>query len=57
MQTDSMQHWPNRQGAGSEETDRESWDSRDALDRSVIKGRQGVCLLRMDPRGEYKGGV
>lgn len=57
MQTDSMQHWPNRQGAGSEETDRESWDSRDALDRSVIKGRQGVCLLRMDPRGKYKGGV
>ena len=46
-----------RQGAGSEETDRKSWGSRRALDRSAIKGRQGVCLLRMDPQGEYEGGV
>lgn len=46
-----------RQGAGSEETDRESWDGRDALARSVIKGRQVVCLLRLDPQGEYKGGI
>ena len=31
-----MWHWPSEQAAGNKETDRESWDTRDALDRTVI---------------------
>ena len=56
MQTYSMRRRP-RQGAGSEQTHRESWDGRDALARSGIKGRQVVCLLRLDSQGEYEGGI